>query len=471
MGSIDDRGDRGIEAFGYKQELKRTLSLFDLIVYGLVFMVPIAPFTVFGFVYNTGGGMVPLVYLVGLAAMLFTALSYMSMSRAFPVAGSVYSYAAKSLGPTIGYAAGWAILLDYLLLPAVAYVACAIAMYSVMPAIPKMAWAIALPIVATLVNHFGMVITARVSVFLLALQLLILFIFIAAGVIALAHPPAGAHVSLLPFFNPAVLTPQLIFGALSLAVLSFLGFDAISTLSEEATGGSKAIAQATMWSLCIAALLFVAQTYVASLFVLGHLNFAAGDETEAAFYNIGSMIGRAIGGPMQGEWLKYLLTVPGILLATIAGALTAQAATARLLFGMARDGKLPRALAYVHPTRKVPDRAIYLIGVVSIAIATTLVEQLELLASMVSFGALVGFAMLHISVVVHFIVREKSRNWARHLVVPVIGFAVTAYVLINAQADAMIAGAVWMAAGLVLFVVLKMTGRPTDLPIENETVR
>ena len=469
MNSTDDHGDRSIEAFGYKQELKRTLSLFDLIVYGLVFMVPIAPFAVFGIVYNTSGGMVPLVYFVGLVAMLFTALSYMSMSRAFPVAGSVYAYAAKSLGPTVGYAAGWAILLDYLLLPTVNYVACAIALHSVMPDIPKMAWVIALPIFATLVNHFGMTITARVSVFLLILQLVILIVFMAGGMIAITQHTAGAHLSLLPIFNPSVLTPQLIFGALSLAVLSFLGFDAISTLSEETTGGSKTIAQATMWSLCIAALLFVLQTYVASLFVLDHAKFATGDETDAAFYNIAGMIGQQLGGPMQGAWLKYLLTVPGVLLAAIAGALTAQAATARLLFGMARDGKLPRALANVHPTRKVPDRAIYLIGLVSIALATTMVDQLELLAAMVSFGALVGFLMLHISVVAHFIVRQKSRNWIRHLVVPVIGFAVAAYVLINAQLDAMVAGAVWMAVGFVLFVGLKMAGRETPLPVNNET--
>lgn len=358
MSSTDDRGDLGIEAFGYKQELKRTLSLRDLIVYGLVFIGPLAPITVFGIVYNTSGGMVPLVYLVGLVAMLFTALSYMSMSRAFPVAGSVYTYAARSLGPNIGYIAGWAILLDYLLLPAVCYVAIAIALHSVMPALPRLVWVIALPICATLVNHFGMVLTARVNIAMMALQLVILVIFLAAGVFALTQHTAGAHLSLMPVFNPAVLTPQLIFGALSLAVLSFLGFDAISTLSEETIGGSKTIAQATMWSLCIAALLFVSQTYVASLFVLGHANFAAGDATDAAFYNIAGAIGGAIGGPMQGEWLKFLMTVPGAVLVAGAGALTAQAATARLLFGMARDGKLPRALAHLHPTRKVPDRAI-----------------------------------------------------------------------------------------------------------------
>lgn len=242
MSSTDDRGDLGIEAFGYKQELKRTLSLRDLIVYGLVFIGPLAPITVFGIVYNTSGGMVPLVYLVGLVAMLFTALSYMSMSRAFPVAGSVYTYAARSLGPNIGYIAGWAILLDYLLLPAVCYVAIAIALHSVMPVLPRLVWVIALPICATLVNHFGMVLTARVNIAMMALQLVILVIFLAAGVFALTQHTAGAHLSLMPVFNPAVLTPQLIFGALSLAVLSFLGFDAISTLSEETIGGSKTIA-------------------------------------------------------------------------------------------------------------------------------------------------------------------------------------------------------------------------------------
>ena len=123
----------GVEAFGYKQELKRSLSLFDLLVYGLVFIVPIAPFAVFGIVFNASKGMVPLIYLVGLVAMLFTALSYRAMSRAFPVAGSVYTYAARSIGPDAGFIAGWAILLDYLLIPTLTYVVCAIALVPIMP--------------------------------------------------------------------------------------------------------------------------------------------------------------------------------------------------------------------------------------------------------------------------------------------------------------------------------------------------
>src|ERR1700678_4453824 len=112
-----------VAATGYQQELKRARRPSALLAYGLVFIVPMAPVAVFGIVFNTSHGMAPLVYLVGLVAMVFTAFSYMSMSEAFPVAGSVYAYAARSLGPTAGYFAGWAILLDYVLIPTLNYVA------------------------------------------------------------------------------------------------------------------------------------------------------------------------------------------------------------------------------------------------------------------------------------------------------------------------------------------------------------
>src|SRR5262249_39782440 len=155
---------KGVEAFGYRQELKRSLSLFDLLVYGLVFIVPGAPIAVFGIVFNASHGMVPLVYLVGLAAMLFTALSYMTMARAIPVAGSVYAYAAHGLGPFIGYVAGWSILLDYLLLPALNYVAAAIAVHAAFHAIPAWSCVIAMLGIATVINYLGIESTARANI-------------------------------------------------------------------------------------------------------------------------------------------------------------------------------------------------------------------------------------------------------------------------------------------------------------------
>ena len=363
-----------LEALGYKQELKRSLSLTDLLVYGLVSIVPGAPVAVFGIVFNASKGMVPLVYFVGLVAMVFTAYSYVLMSRAYPVAGSVYTYAARSIGEAAGFVAGWAILLDYLLGPALAYVACAIAIHAIVPSVPDALWVVVLLALATVVNYLGIETTARTNFILLGLQFVILVIFMAVGIAAAVHGTAGAHLSLQPLYNPAVLTPGVIFGALSLAVLSFLGFDAISILSEEARHGPSPVGRATMLSLCLCAGFFMLETYLASLFVLGRTQLAPGPPTNEAFYTIAGLVG--------GTWLKFLIAVPGVLIGAVASALAGQAATARLLYGMARDRKLPHWLAHVHPVRKVPERAIFLVAAITLAIGVFMVS--------LSFGRLVS---------------------------------------------------------------------------------
>ncbi len=449
-----------VVAFGYKQELKRSLSLFDLLAYGLVFITPLAPIPVFGIVFNASRGMVPLVYVIGLVAMTFIALSYMSMSKAFPVAGSLYTFASRSLGPVVGFFAGWAILLDYVLLPTLTYVVAAIALQAVFPGFAKPVCIIALVICATAINYLGIETTARMSFALLAFQLAIIAAFVVLGAAALAHSP-GLHWSLQPFFNPALVTPSLIFGALSLAVLSFLGFDAVSTLSEEARGGPATIGRATILALVLSAGLFILQTWIASQFLPNITALAPGNATDNAFYDISSIVG----GPV----FKFILAVPGILLSSLAGALTAQAATARLLFGMARDRELPRMLAHVDPVRKVPVNAILLTGGVTLITGIAMVDQLELLTSMVSFGALLGFLLLQVAVVAHFIVRERSRNWLRYFVVPAIGFAIIGYVLFNAEANAKIAGTGWMIFGLLVFFILKRVGRSRSLSPRAES--
>jgi len=459
MAQFDKSGRAGVEVFGYRQELKRALSLSDLLVYGLVFIAPIAPFGVFGFVFNASNGMVPLVYMVGLGAMLFTALSYMTMSRTFPVAGSVYSYAGRGIGESAGFLAGWAMLLDYLLIPTLAYVGCAVAMTEVLPGVPKSLWVLVFLAFNTGINLMGIEATARLNKLLLVLQLVLLALFAVLGVIALGHGAAGAHLSLAPLWDPAKVTPGLIFGALSLAALSFLGFDAISTLSEEAKGGVHMVGIATVLSLILAAVLFVAQTYLASLFVLGHASFPPGDESANAFLTIASIVG--------GEPFKLVVAVLGVVLAALAGALAAQAATARLLYSMARDGRLPRALAHVDARRKAPQRAVLFVAAITLVLGLTMIGRLELLVSLVNFGALFGFLMLHLSVVIHFMWRGPSRRWIMHLVVPSVGFVVISYVLFNAEAMAQIAGSVWLTTGIIVLVMFKMRGQRATVPAQD----
>jgi len=448
---MDTQADAAVEELGYRQELKRSLSLPDLLVYGLVFIGPVAPISVFGIVFDASHGMVPLTYLVGLAAMIFTALSYMAMARVYPVAGSVYAYSAGSMGAAAGFFAGWAILLDYLLLPTLSNVVCAIAIAAIVPEIPLWAVIALLLGFTTTVNYLGIETTARANIALLILSLLVLAAFLVLGTLAAARGVGGAHLSLTPFYNPAAISPGVILGAASLGVLSFLGFDAISTLSEEAEGGARAIARATIVSLCIAAALFVAQTWLASLFVLGRTSLPNPD---GAFYDIALLVG--------GPWLKFLVAVPGIVLGATAGSLTAQAATARLIFGMARDGQLPRALAHVHPRRKVPERAVFLVAGVNLVLGLFLVSSFELLTSMVCFGALIGFFMVNLSVIVQFR-RDPERSWPRHVAAPLLGMAITFFVLWNTDPHAKLAGLCWLAAGAAFYLALRTMGRPTEV--------
>jgi len=460
-GAAEAGGEAG--AFGYRQDLKRSLSAFDLLVYGLVFIAPTGAWSSFGFVYNASHGLVPLVYVVGVGAMVFTAASYMTMSAAFPIAGSVYAYAGRGIGEGAGFLAGWALLLDYLLLPTLVYVICAVSVHAVVPGLPKPLLVAVFLAINTAVNLFGIESTARLSIAMLVLQLVLIAAFAVCALIALAHGVHGAHLTVSPIWDPQRASPSVLFGALSLAVLSFLGFDAISTLAEEARGGARAVGWATMVSLLVAGALFVSQTWLASLFVLDRASFHKGDEAATAFLAIAKTVG--------GEPLRFSVSILAVLFSGLAAALTAQAATARLLYSMARDRMLPRFLAHVGERGQVPDRATILVAAITLVLGMLLVNELELLTSMVNFGALTGFLALHASVVVHFWVRKKSGRWFVHLLVPAVGFAIVAYVLVNAQANAKLAALVWMSIGACALIWLRLRGRGAGALLAEEIGR
>jgi amino acid transporter len=438
------RNSPALEQFGYRQELKRSLGLAALVVYGLVFISPTSPISIFGVVFNLSHGMVPLVYIVGFVAMGFTALSYVTMSRAFPIAGSVYAYAARAIGPRIGFLAGWGMLLDYVLMPALVYVLCAIAVQAIFPGVPRALTIVVILGFNTTINLLGIEATARLNAFWLAVSLTFIVLFMLLALTALAHGVAGAHLSWAPLLQPAAISSGAIFAALSVATFNFLGFDGVATLVEEARGGAAAVGRATLLALCLATIIFVVVTYLASLFVLDRAAFAPGQATDAAIYGIAAQIG--------GPWFK-LIASSKVLFAGTAAAAASQVATARLLFSMARDGRIPRLLARVHPRRRIPDRAILLVGAVNLAVGLLLANELELLASLVNFGALFGFLMLHVAVIVHYALRHKSRDWMRHLLMPLIGSAVIASVLINMATPAKIAGITWLIVGAGMLLV------------------
>jgi amino acid transporter len=432
-----------LEDFGYRQELKRTLSVWDLIVYGLVFMVPIAPFGVFGFVWQDSRGMVPLAYFLGLVGMYFTAMSYASMARAFPVAGSVYSFVGRGLSETAGFFAGWLILLDYILVPALLYVFSIVGLRPLLPSVPDRVWLVGFVGFNAIVNLLGVRLTARVNLAMLLVEIVALAAFLVMGLTALYHGQGAGTLTLRPFYDPAAFSMATVAGATSIAVLSFLGFDGVSTLAEETRGGGDAVARATVASLLAVAGLFILQTWVAADLAQGTRFSSA----ETAFYEVAERAG--------GAGLRTLAVTVNAF-ANIANALAAQAAVSRILYAMARDGRLPAVLARVHPRFRTPYVSTLLVAGISVVVGILFASRLDELTRIVNFGALTGFLLLHLAVIRHFMIQGKSTNWLRHLIMPLAGFAVIGYVLYEMDRAAKLMGAAWIAIGIVYFAVLSL---------------
>lgn len=453
-------GQRSLESFGYKQELNRSISTLDLVVYGLVFMVPIAPWTIFGTVYNSAAGMVPLVYLIGLIAMVFTALAYAQMAKSFPLAGSVFAYVGRGIHPGLGFFAGWAILLDYLLIPTLLYVFAAESMIGLFPGTPRWLWAIIFVIVNTAINLLGVGSLKIVNRIFLALELVFLVVFVVIAVRAISAGEAGQSLpnvawSTTPIWNSEAISAPLIAAALSIAVLSFLGFDGISTLAEESTGKKNPAGRAMIIALFVVAGLFIAQTWLASLLAGGRASFSD-DEVGNAFFLL-------VQAASNTGWMNAFFVV-NVLAVGFANAMAAQAATSRLLFSMSRDRQLPAFLSNIS-SRKVPFAAVLVVSALSLVLVLFFVGQIGLISSLVNFGALFGFCLLHISVAWYYLVRKKSKNYLLHGVVPLVGLLIIGYVLFNADPLAKIGGVVWLAIGAIVFGVNVIRGRRQVEPV------
>ncbi|MGW2268040.1 APC family permease [Streptomyces koyangensis] len=451
-------GTAGASAGTERDGLRRTLGFRDLVVYGLLFIAPMAPVGVYGALDARSHGAVALVYLCATVAMAFTAYSYAQMVRVVPRAGSVFAYARAGLGKGTGFIAGWMAMLDYLLIPAVAYLFSGIAMNALVPSVPSWAWTALAVIVTTLLNLWGVRAAARVGFAVLAMEIAVLLVFVVAAVVVLVRDGA-ARDWLSPLTGDGTqgaFSLGAVLGAVSVAVLSYLGFDAIASFAEEVTGGSRRVARAVLFCLVLAGTLFVVQTYlVALLEPAGSAELADRPEKQgSAFYD-------AVDASV-GTWLHDLVAVSKAVGAAFA-ALAGQAAAGRLLFAMARERRLPKALS--RTDSGVPRVALLSAAVVTMVAAVWAADEaegLDHLVSVVDIGALTAFTLLHASVVGWFVVRRGGEggrvSWWRHLLLPVVGAAVTVAVIVEASGAAQVVGLVWLAVGLVVLFVQRGRG-------------
>ncbi|MFE9965637.1 APC family permease [Streptomyces sp. NPDC005525] len=430
--------------------LRRTLGFRDLVVYGLLFIAPMAPVGVFGTLDAKSDGAVALVYLAATVVMGFTAFSYAQMVRVAPLAGSVFAYARKGLGEGPGFIAGWMAMLDYLLIPAVAYLFSGIAMNSLVPEVSRWVWTALAVVITTLLNLWGVRAAARVGFAVLAMEIVVLLVFLVSAVVVLVQDGAQRG-WWTPFTGDSGFSLQAVLGAVSVAVLSYLGFDAIASFAEEATGGSEKVARALLFCLVLAGVLFVAQGYLAALLEpMTSADLAAEPARQgSAFYDT---VDFAV-----GTWLHDLVAISKAIGAAFA-ALAGQAAAGRLLFAMSREQRLPSLLARIDPRSGVPRAAILIAAAVTLVAAVWAARRddgLDHLVSVVDIGALTAFVLLHASVVGWFAVRRMDGppSWWRHVLVPVVGAGVLIAVILSATASAQVVGVCWLGVGLVVLAM------------------
>jgi amino acid transporter len=419
-----------------KQEvrLRRALTLFDLILYGIIVIQPTAPMSVFGVLSNHSRGHVVTTVLIAMIAMLFTAISYGKMARAYPSAGSAFTYVGQEINPALGYITGWSMVMDYMLNPIICIIWVSQQAHVFSPAVPYWMWAVVIFMLFTGLNIVGIRTSARINTVLaIGMGVVVAIFLVAATRFIFGHPHDGAGFFTRPFFDPATFGIGTVLGGTSIAVLTYIGFDGISTLSEEAENPRRNIMLATVLTCLVIGLLSGLEVYVAQLVWPASQPFP--DETTAIVHVAGRM------------W-PPLFVIVGVtlLVANFGSGMGAQLGAARLLYAMGRSGALPRSFfGAIEPKRHVPRNNVLFVGGVSLVGAFLLTFDLG--AEMLNFGALIAFMGVNAAALMRYYVREPEKKLI-NLIPPLLGFAICLLLWLNLSRPAKIAGCIWMGVGI-----------------------
>ena len=437
--------------------LRRVLSLWDLILYGIIAVTPSAPITVFGLVSVRAHGHTVDTILLAMLAMVITAISYGRMASLYPSAGSAYTYVGKGLNPHLGFLAGWAMLLDYLIIPLFCVVYGSLIVQRLLPGVPYLVVAAFFAAGITYLNVRGIRTTARANQALMVFMGAVLLIFIVCAVryLVLHHGLSGLF-SPLPFYDPAEFDFVNVLHATSFAALTYIGFDAVTTLAEDVHRPRKNVLLATVL-VCLFTGMFGGL-----LVYLGQLiwpDFRTFPDVATAFLDVA----RRVGGSYLFQAMILMLAI-----ANIGSGLTGQVGAARLLFGMGRDDVLPASFfAHLDPKRNAPTYNIILIGAVTFV--GSLGKRYDLIGELLNFGVSLGFMGVNLATIRQFYFlpqKGRKRSVTRDLLVPALGFAFCLVIWLGLGSLAKVVGVIWFAIGLVYLAVRTRGFRLTPIMID-----
>jgi putrescine importer len=407
--------------------LRRALSLWDLILYGIVLIMPIAAVPLFGIVQQLSAGHAVSAILLAMMAMVLTAYSYGRMAAKYPAAGSAYTFVREGFNAHLGFLAGWAMLLDYLLVPVVCILYAALTLQRVLPGVPYWVWCLIIVVLVTTVNLLGVRSTANANLAMMIATLLVILPFLALAVRWLfVRGGWPGLLSTQPFYSPATFHFKTLAAGTALAALTYGGFDGVSTLSEEVENPRRNILLATVFVCIFTGIFSGLQIYLAQRVHPGFMDFPNVD----------------------GAWLFIAMAV--ILIVTnIGSGLTAQAGISRLLYGMGRDGVLPRPFfAFLSARTAVPAYNILLVG--GLAFIGCLVLNYERAAELINFGAFLAFMGVNASVIRTFYFRGERGmfSFVANFLLPLAGLLFCLVIWWNLSNSAKVVGCLWFAAGI-----------------------
>jgi len=430
-----------------KTTLRRSLTVWDLVFYGLIVIQPTAPMPIYGVVSKVARGHVVTTILIAMVAMLLTAVSYGRMARVCPSAGSAYAYVRSEFGAFPGYLTGWGIVLDYLLNPLICTIWCSKAASNIVP-IPYVVWVVFFALLFTFLNLRGIETSAAISRWLtIAMSAVVVYMLICMARYLAGVGPSGPDFFTKPFYNPATFSLSTVFTGTSIAALTYIGFDSISTLSEEVVNPQKNILRATVLT-CVATGLFSAIEVYAGQLVWPDFSHYPDLDTAYSF-----IAGRA------GGLALFHLVNGTLLVATIGSGMGSQLGAARLLYGMGRDNAIPsRFFGHLDRKTNIPSYNVLFSG--AIALIGALFISYQLGAELLNFGAFLAFTGVNLSAFMHYFVRGKNRHWS-YLVLPLAGCAVCLYIWASLRWQAKLLGFTWLCAGAIYGLVRRRAATGT----------
>ncbi len=436
--------------------LKRVLTVKDLVFYGLVLIQPVAPVGIFGLSSKMSHGHASATIIIAMVAMMFTAFSYGRMAAIYPSAGSAYTFVSRGLEAHLGFLAGWAMFLDYLICPLINTIYGSLTLEQLFPAVPYAVWTVPFVVIITLLNLRGIRTAARANIILLFVMTVVIVAFVVFALRYLVHGGGWGHVfSYKPFYDPKTFDLKAIATATSLAALTYIGFDGVTTLSEEVRNPKRSVLVAVVLVCFLTGIFSTVQVYLAQQVWPDYSTFV---KPETAFYEVCQRVG---GRPLF--WAISLVMV----VACLGSGLAAQLGAARLLFGMGRENVLPRRLfGHLSPNTGIPNFNVLLIGALTL-MAVPMIDY-ELAATLLNFGAFLAFMGVNLATVAEYYVRRRQGKpgIVADLLVPGLGFLFCLAIWLSLPTPAQIAGGVWLLIGLLYDGVKSRGFRVRPVPID-----